>query len=441
MFQYLFQIQNIIILSFAVGAFASLIFLRSLKISGIIIFSISIALFAVSTIFNNLFIQFISISVLMVFFLTMIFYWTIFLYYRKQKIIINSITSDHINPLKSSKIKAEIKNFPLSLPGVYYLIKFSIKDKDKTIDTITESFEYETKNTIAFSAMIKRHGGFLLNDFELIIKDVFGLTEKKLKSDFQHSLSVYPNYLDPVEIPFFLDKGGDEIIQSIIRVETTDFYENRKYYPGDDTRRINWNIFARYGELHIREVEKIPPKIGQILMVFAPYSKYIEEYEKISSVFLSTMHYLLKYGFEIKVIYPGSREPVVINQNSEKTFTDVINNSYHKIKGNNLKNIKNVLLFTSFEEFSRLQNEKNLKNSFAAVSFLEKADLNIFKDLKTYFLIREYDSLLSELQYIYINREDQKKREKNLEKQKYLSLKNNINIKLFRVGKGLEKTE
>lgn len=439
--QFLLQIQNLVIFSISIITFISLLFLKSIRLNGIIIYSVSFVLFIISSRFNNLFIQFITVSILLVFFLTMIFYWFLYFFYRKNKIIINSINNGHINPFKRTLLKAEIKNFRFLFPGIYFMVKFNLKEKERIVEEIFTSFEHETKNLISFKTSFKRHGEFIIKDFEFVIKDVLGLTQKNLKCDFEHPISIYPNFLESVEMPFFLDKGGEEVIQSVVRIDSTDFYENRKYYPGDDTRRINWNIFAHSGELHIREVEKVPPKVGQILMVFAPYSKHIEEYEHISSVFLATVHYLLKYGFQLKIIYPGSNEPVLLDANSEKIFTSVMNDSYFPIENKALKNIKNSVIFTSFDEYKRLQSENKIIQSFIAVSFLEKAKPGVFKDIRSYIMIKEHDNLFKEIETFYKNKQDQDKREERLIKQQALSMKNNINVRLFRVGKYFEKTK
>ena len=51
------------------------------------------------------------------------------------------------------------------------------------------------------------------------------------------------------------------------------------------------------------------------------------------------------------------------------------------------------------------------------------------------------DNLFKEIETFYKNKQDQNKREERLIKQQALSLKNNINVRLFRVGKYFEKTK
>ena len=44
-----------------------------------------------------------------------------------------------------------------------------------------------------------------------------------------------------------------------------ELYEARRYFAGDDPRKINWNIFAHTGELAIREGELLPPPSAEFL--------------------------------------------------------------------------------------------------------------------------------------------------------------------------------
>ena len=171
-----------------------------------------------------------------------------------------------------------------------------------------------------------------------------------IKCDFNNIIFIYPYFSKSEYIPFFLDKGGEEVLQSVVKVNSTDFFENRKYYPGDDTRRINWKIFAHSGELHIREVEKIPPKIGRISILFTPYSDNFYEYEYISSLFLSTVHFLLKFNFQVKIFYPNNVNGSLIDKTKEKEFNNIINNSYYPIDYNLNTRLKNIVVFSSFEE-------------------------------------------------------------------------------------------
>ncbi|NBC29625.1 MAG: DUF58 domain-containing protein [Spirochaetes bacterium] len=52
---------------------------------------------------------------------------------------------------------------------------------------------------------------------------------------------------------------GGERARSPIRRRTDELLETRRYVPGDDIRRVNWKMFARWGELLVRIGEEVPP--------------------------------------------------------------------------------------------------------------------------------------------------------------------------------------
>ena len=244
---------------------------------------------------------------------------------------------------------------------------------------------------------------------------------------------VYPYFSKAEKIPFFLDKGGEEVIQSVVKVNSTDFFENRKYYPGDDTRRINWKIFAHSGELHIREVEKIPPKIGQISFLYAPYSKDNREYEYITSLFLSTVHFLLKYNFQLKIIHPGNINGNLIDKTKEKEFNNIINYSYQPIIFDKFNQIKNVVLFASFEEYKKVIKSKLIKDSYAVVSLNnENIDENL-NNLNLLINVNNYDGLLKEIVYKLRKKKNKKDIEMEIKELKGLSIYNRIDFKLYRI--------
>jgi uncharacterized protein (DUF58 family) len=54
-------------------------------------------------------------------------------------------------------------------------------------------------------------------------------------------------------LPAHAGLGGEH--RSRRRAPSTEFIEHRSYYPGDDFRRIDWNVYGRLGSLQVRVTE------------------------------------------------------------------------------------------------------------------------------------------------------------------------------------------
>ena len=355
------NIFNFIIILFSLVLFIISLFLKIFKINGSFIIFSSIIVYLVSIFFRNLFLQFLSSSILFIFYFIFIYYLVIYILYKNKKLEFISIHDGVIHPLEKVFLKIEAKRIPINFPCIFFLVKFDIYEKDKYIQSIEIPVVLNSKNYLAIKVVFDRHGRFVLKNFNFIFRDIFGLTKYVLKLNFESVLTIYPYFSKAEKIPFFLDKGGEEIIQSVVKVNSTDFFENRKYYPGDDTRRINWKIFAHSGELHIREVEKIPPKIGQISFLYTPYTRDYEEYEYITSLFLSTVHYLLKYSFQLKIFSPNNPAGYLIDNTKETDFNNIINYSYNPIVINSYNQIRDTIIFSSFEEYIKILKSKIIK--------------------------------------------------------------------------------
>ncbi len=431
------SIFNFIIFLLSVIFVAISLILKIFRLNGFFIIAGSIIVYFISIFFKNLFLQFISSSVLFIYYFLIIYYLIIFLYYKNKKFELTSIHDGIIHPFEKKYLKIDAKRIPINFPCIFFLLKFDIFEDNKFIRSETSYIESNTKKSIAISAVFERHGKFNLKNFNLIIRDIFGLTRFIIKSNFNNIIFVYPYFLKSENIPFFLDKGGEEVIQSIVKVNSTDFFENRKYYPGDDTRRINWKIFAHSGELHIREVEKIPPKIGQISILFTPNSINFYEYEYITSLFLSTVYFLLKFNFQIKIFYPNNVNGILVDKTKENEFNNIINNSYDPINFNVNTRFKNIIIFSSFEEYSKLLKLNIIKKSFAVVTYyyeLIEENQNILKFIYSTY---NFDSLLKEIFYKLKKRKDEALIEKEVSGIKDLSVINKINLKLYRVDNAI----
>jgi hypothetical protein len=64
-----------------------------------------------------------------------------------------------------------------------------------------------------------------------------------------------------------MEQAEDSAVYAPRRRRSEELLEARKYYPGDDVRRLNWKVFAHLNELFLRIGEEVPPPESRILFV------------------------------------------------------------------------------------------------------------------------------------------------------------------------------
>lgn len=380
---------------------------------------------------SNLYIKFIVISILIIFAFIFLYYFILLFIYRKGRLKFVSLILIDCHPLVECSIDIEIKSKPIPMPSIFYLISFMVLEKNKAIKRVIRPISSIDKNNVILKYTFVRHGVFVLTDFKFIARDILGFTEFAINSKFEQQVQILPHFLREVNIPFAMEVGGDTVIQSVIKINSKDFFENRKYYPGDDTRKINWKLFAHVNELHVRDVEKVPPKFGKISILFAPYSTNIMEYEYITSLFLSTVNFLLENNFEINIYSPANSSAVLIDAQSERKFMDILNNSF--LPFTNFKNIqKETIIFSSVQEYSKIVENQLIHDSFCVVSFYEKQFI-LKKFLHSLVTISNKDNIIMEILSTMNEYKSGQERKSFLHNIKQISLTNNIHFEVYKI--------
>lgn len=98
------------------------------------------------------------------------------------------------------------------------------------------------------------------------VRDILGFTASSLRVAVKNSLTVLPGSLLPPELPRRSGGGGDSSAVRETLTRSDELLDTRKYYPGDDVRRVNWKMFAHLRDLYIRIGEEIPPPNSRILV-------------------------------------------------------------------------------------------------------------------------------------------------------------------------------
>jgi hypothetical protein len=110
-------------------------------------------------------------------------------------------------------------------------------------------------------------GCYQSREVQIVLGDLLGFTRFPLALALQEKLHVFPAVEpDMVRRPPRLE-GGLEVQKRRRRRRSEELLEVRKYFPGDDIRKVNWNIFAHTSELFLRIGEETPPPESRFLVI------------------------------------------------------------------------------------------------------------------------------------------------------------------------------
>ena len=145
--------------------------------------------------------------------------------------------------------------------------------------------------------------------------DVLGLTAHRLLSPQVHTVTVYPRVGPARELPGLVEQSDQAALDSRRRRRSEELLEARKYYPGDDVRRLNWKVFAHTGELFLRIGEEVPPPESRVLFILdttespsVPRALRADYLDSLVESCASVMALLVRRGLEVSLSRPGVRE-------------------------------------------------------------------------------------------------------------------------------------
>ena len=101
----------------------------------------------------------------------------------------------------------------------------------------------------------------------LEIGDALGFTANRLPVPVRETVTVFPALRGSEALRRPLEEGGDALTHLRRRRRAEDLLESRKYFPGDDVRKLNWKLFAHLDQLFIRLGEETPPPDSRVLVI------------------------------------------------------------------------------------------------------------------------------------------------------------------------------
>ncbi len=129
-----------------------------------------------------------------------------------------------------------------------------------------------TEATISAPLPRTPRGEYRVGPAEIWYEDVLGLTRVRVSSHAVAHLRVLPP-LRPIvltEQPRSLSKA-DGPIAILAKLPTEDLFRFREYRAGDDTRRLNWKLSLRAGELMVRQPETVPYRRHRVTLLLDTY--------------------------------------------------------------------------------------------------------------------------------------------------------------------------
>ncbi len=199
-------------------------------------------------------------------------------------------------------------------PGFSVHLSLPLSWHERRIDGIRLRLPHGTSQTrLTFRAF--HRGVFEGNGAVLEAHDVLGLTAHRLPFPRRDRLTVYPGLRPVRELLGLVEQTNAAAVDSRRRRRSEELLEARKYYPGDDVRRLNWKVFAHMDELFLRIGEEVPPPESRILFILdttsnplVPRAVASDYLDALVQSCASIMAHLVGRGLEVAFSRPGERD-------------------------------------------------------------------------------------------------------------------------------------
>ncbi len=224
-----------------------------------------------------------------------------------------------------------------SFPGEKMNIRLQVEIPGFMLPGFTVSFVFKMyfpeRNPLVFKTGLKRgrnelflsekvlyRGIYKSRSASIIYRDFLKFTESKTEISVPESLIVFPALSEKPVMVQHSEDGGDSSRYSAHKKRSNELLEVRKYFPGDDVRKLNWKLFAHTGELFLRIGEETPPPQSEFLLILdsglTPVlpkelrPDYLDSLVEACGSHI--LHYLYK-GFEVFFLCNNRREAVRID--------------------------------------------------------------------------------------------------------------------------------
>jgi uncharacterized protein (DUF58 family) len=201
-----------------------------------------------------------------------------------------------------------------SPPGFSVHVRLPLAWQDRKIDTLAARMSRGTSTRVVrFRAPWR--GAFRSEAAVVECRDILGFSAGAFRIPLREAVTVYPALRDPGEAVQLMEQADESAVESRRRRRSDDLLEARKYYPGDDMRRLNWKVFAHLNELFLRVGEEVPPPEARLLFVLdtttnplVPRRSAAGYLDGLVSSCISVMDAMMGARMEVLLSHPGMRE-------------------------------------------------------------------------------------------------------------------------------------
>lgn len=164
------------------------------------------------------------------------------------------------------RLRAELSGSPVCLPWTMILWRtdFSWKGYRRF------SLSFFIKNGAGEGETLPAGRGRYEGVSSLEVADIFSLVRFSLPVSNSINLFVRPGAGRFRNVKPNARSGGTEKRLPRGSITGEDFFDTRKYLPGDDVKRIHWKVYAHTGELFMRIQERLPPPAAKCLILLDP---------------------------------------------------------------------------------------------------------------------------------------------------------------------------
>ncbi len=233
---------------------------------------------------------------------------------RVQDMVSVVLPPEGIFPGEETEARVDARLARASPPGFSLDVSLPLTWQDRRIVALAARVPPgSSTRTVRFHAPWR--GAYASSSVELECRDVLGFSAGRISLPLRESLTVYPLLRDPGAAARFMEQADEAAVESPQRRRSDDLLEARKYYPGDDVRRLNWKVFAHLNELFIRMGEEVPPPEARVLFVLdttanplVPHASAADYLDSLVSCCVSVMDTLMDARVEVMLSQPGMRE-------------------------------------------------------------------------------------------------------------------------------------
>jgi hypothetical protein len=204
-----------------------------------------------------------------------------------------------------------IKNYGI-LPAPYVIVKnkaLAKVDAKYNGDAVWLGIDESKwlRNKVRFT----QRGIYNFGEIYLNISDLFSIFERSRNMNLSVPVKIYPKVH---ELNRFLARGSD-IFKNAVSSKTNieDLYSTkdiRKYYQGDNLKRINWKVSAKHGELFVRDFDTVSGEESNLFLDMSKDNFIIDHSgaveEQLIDLCSSVVNYMELKGINTKLFINAS---------------------------------------------------------------------------------------------------------------------------------------